>query len=56
MRERPIELACFGVEGAEGKRTVPDPRRRNDLGIVSSGENLIRLLEVMVGKSVFQPR
>src|SRR5437667_7100922 len=56
MREHPIEFPGFAVDWAKLKRTVTNPGHRNNFGIVSSRENLIRLLEILIGKCLLDHR
>ncbi len=46
MRKRPVEFSGFGIDRAEWQGRVADPGYRNDLGVISSRENLIRCFEV----------
>src|SRR5208283_2401688 len=50
MCKRPVKFSSFGVNGAERKRTLPDARHWNYLGIVSGRKDLIRLLKVVVSE------
>src|SRR5690348_9977632 len=52
MRELPIEAPGFGVERTRLQRTVADPAYGNHFRIVSTGEDLVRLLKVLVGKNL----
>src|SRR5438094_10051838 len=56
MRELPIEFPRFGVDWAELKRMVANPGHRNNFGIVSRRENLIRLLKILIGKGLLDYR
>src|ERR1700678_645426 len=50
MCKCPIEFAGLGVDGAEWERTIADASRWNHLGIVPCRENLIGLLEFLIGE------
>ena len=52
MGERPVQFSSLLIERPKLERAILDSRHRNDFGIVSRRENLIRLLEILIDKSL----
>src|SRR3984885_3070999 len=48
MGEGPIKLSCFGIQGTKWKCTIIDPRYRDNFGVISSREYLIRFFEIII--------
>src|ERR1700677_256520 len=52
MGERPVEFPGLGVERAKLQSTVADASDGDYFGVVSSRENLVGLLEVLISESL----